>query len=86
MAILFVTVLVVDDDGVPPINTVPVASGSVSVRSVLVFGAAMVSVPVPLALAEILTLLMLDLSAQQFQRPVRLLLRLVLGLLWSKLE
>jgi hypothetical protein len=37
---------------------VPVASGSVSVRSVDVLGAAMVSVPVPLALPDKAILLM----------------------------
>ena len=42
----------------PAIN-VPVVCGNVSVKSLFVFGAAMVSVPVPLALPETFTKLML---------------------------
>jgi hypothetical protein len=40
-------------------NNVPVESGSVSVRSVLLFGLAIVKMPVPLALPASDTLLML---------------------------
>jgi MFS family permease len=47
---------------VPDCNIVPVAAGNVSVKSLFVFGAAMVSVPVPLALPETFTMLMVYLS------------------------
>jgi len=43
---------VLADIACPDTNSVPAASGSDSVRSVLVLGAAMVSVPVPLALPD----------------------------------
>jgi hypothetical protein len=50
---------------------VPALSGKLSVRSVLLFGLAMVKTPVPEALPVIATLLMLDLSMLQFLLPVR---------------
>jgi hypothetical protein len=43
---------VVPEMGFPLTCTVPVASGSVTVRSVLLLGLAIVNVPVPLALLE----------------------------------
>ena len=50
---------VVPEIGLPDTCTVPVASGNVRVRSVLVLGDAIVNVPVPDALLERVILLML---------------------------
>jgi hypothetical protein len=50
------------------VASVPVAAGNVSVKSLFVFGAAMVNVPVPLALPETFTKLMLLSLVQNVNR------------------
>ena len=52
------------------VNSVPVLSGNVSVRSVLLFGEAIVKMPVPLALPASDTLLMLALPCVVRLQPV----------------
>jgi hypothetical protein len=69
LAFRLVRLVASPDEGVPsappPNTTVPVSSGSVSVRFVLLLGEAIVNSPVPEALGLNLMLLMLDLSARR---------------------